>query len=252
VTARVFDVSNWLPFTFLFFPATSSPFPPVVPRLMDQLTSSLAPPRSSQKSAVADTPPDVAGSVSKRCVLTRLAPFASEQCWPHLLCLVSVWVVNLWLLWHVYQPQGHSSQILISHDFDRCPLRLALCVVLDLPTFIQSLTLWQSAFPKSDSNLFEWVGTIEGPVGTVSIFSFLTCRADLTSNSARQIYAGLIFRISITFPANYPYVAPILKFDTPCFHPNVDINGGAICLDILQVGAILPSQPASMYWSAPD
>lgn len=51
-----------------------------------------------------------------------------------------------------------------------------------------------------------------------------------------QIYAGLTFRISISFPANYPYVAPAIKFDTPCFHPNVDINSGAICLDILQVG----------------
>ena len=25
----------------------------------------------------------------------------------------------------------------------------------------------QSAFPKSDANLFEWIGTIEGPVSTV-------------------------------------------------------------------------------------
>lgn len=29
----------------------------------------------------------------------------------------------------------------------------------------------QSAFPKSDANLFEWVGTIEGPAGTVGITS---------------------------------------------------------------------------------
>lgn len=49
-----------------------------------------------------------------------------------------------------------------------------------------------------------------------------------------QAYAGLTFRLSITFPPNYPYVAPTLKFDTPCYHPNVDINHGAICLDILQ------------------
>lgn len=52
---------------------------------------------------------------------------------------------------------------------------------------------------------------------------------------ALQVYAGLTFRISISFPSNYPYVAPTLKFETPCYHPNVDINGGAICLDILQV-----------------
>ncbi|KAI0340681.1 hypothetical protein BDW22DRAFT_1448710 [Trametopsis cervina] len=73
-----------------------------------------------------------------------------------------------------------------------------------------------SAFPKSESNLFEWAGTIEGASGT------------------GQIYSGLTFKISINFPPNYPYVAPTIKFATPCYHPNVDINGGAICLDILQ------------------
>lgn len=50
-----------------------------------------------------------------------------------------------------------------------------------------------------------------------------------------KIYAGLTFRISISFPSNYPYTAPAIKFDTPCYHPNVDIHSGAICLDILQV-----------------
>ena len=43
------------------------------------------------------------------------------------------------------------------------------------------------------------------------------------------------FKISISFPSNYPYAAPTIKFDTPCYHPNVDLTGGAICLDILQV-----------------
>jgi ubiquitin-conjugating enzyme E2 C len=84
----------------------------------------------------------------------------------------------------------------------------------ELMTLMMSSTAGISAFPKHDSNLFEWAGTIEGPAGT--------------------IYAGLTFRISLSFPANYPYVAPTLKFDSPCFHPNVDIAGGAICLDILQ------------------
>lgn len=55
-----------------------------------------------------------------------------------------------------------------------------------------------------------------------------------------QIYAGLTFRISISFPSNYPYTAPAIKFDTPCYHPNVDIQSGAICLDILQA-RILPN-----------
>jgi ubiquitin-protein ligase len=32
---------------------------------------------------------------------------------------------------------------------------------------------------------------------------------------------------------NYPFEAPLVCFDTPCFHPNVD-NAGNICLDILK------------------
>ncbi|KAJ3508198.1 hypothetical protein NLJ89_g5887 [Agrocybe chaxingu] len=120
---------------------------------MEQLTSSLAPPRSAPKSNVASSSQQVAGSVAKRL----------------------------------------SSELM---------------------TLMMSSSPGISAFPKHDGNLFEWVGTIEGPSET--------------------IYAGLSFKISISFPPNYPYVAPTIKFDTPCYHPNVDITGGAICLDILQ------------------
>ncbi|KAL5532929.1 UBC11 [Sanghuangporus sanghuang] len=83
----------------------------------------------------------------------------------------------------------------------------------ELMTLMMSSSPGISAFPKSDANLFEWIGTIEGASGTV--------------------YAGLTFKISISFPPNYPYVAPTIRFDTPCYHPNVDLNGN-ICLDILQ------------------
>ena len=69
-----------------------------------------------------------------------------------------------------------------------------------------------SAFPESD-NMLSWVGTIQGPLGTV--------------------YDGLVYKLSIKFPASYPFAAPTIKFDTPCFHPNVD-NYGNICLDILK------------------
>ncbi|KIY43709.1 hypothetical protein FISHEDRAFT_53658 [Fistulina hepatica ATCC 64428] len=84
----------------------------------------------------------------------------------------------------------------------------------ELMTLMMSNSPGISAFPKNDGNLFEWAGTIEGPAGTV--------------------YAGLTFRISISFSPNYPYVPPAIKFNTPCFHPNFDITTGAICLDILQ------------------
>ncbi|KAF8275203.1 ubiquitin-conjugating enzyme/RWD-like protein [Lactarius quietus] len=84
----------------------------------------------------------------------------------------------------------------------------------ELMTLMMSSSPGISAFPKSDANLFEWVGTIEGPGGTY--------------------YSEMSFKIAIHFPANYPYVPPVIKFESPCFHPNVDIASGAICLDILQ------------------
>ncbi|KAF9505687.1 hypothetical protein BS47DRAFT_1334253 [Hydnum rufescens UP504] len=71
-----------------------------------------------------------------------------------------------------------------------------------------------SAFPKSDSNLFEWIATIDGPPETY--------------------YAGQRFKLSINFPETYPYVAPAVVFISPCFHPNVALPGGQICLDILK------------------
>ncbi|KAG5341060.1 hypothetical protein C0989_011919 [Termitomyces sp. Mn162] len=121
---------------------------------MEQLTTSLVPPRQSQKTNATESSQQVAGSVAKRL--------------------------------------GN-----------------------ELMTLMMSSSPGISAFPKSDGNLFEWIGTIEGPPETV--------------------YAGLAFRISISFPPNYPYVAPTIKFETPCYHPNFDLVGGAICLDILQV-----------------
>jgi ubiquitin-conjugating enzyme E2 C len=96
-----------------------------------------------------------------------------------------------------------------------------------------------SAFPASDQDLYEWVGTIAGPDATVSVLypvSPLCLRADpILARLVRvQPYAGLTFRITLHFPANYPYTAPTIKFVTPCFHPNVALPGGDICLDILK------------------
>ncbi|KAG8964975.1 Ubiquitin-conjugating enzyme E2 11 [Tulasnella sp. 419] len=48
-----------------------------------------------------------------------------------------------------------------------------------------------------------------------------------------MVYEGLAFKISISFPHNYPYTAPVIRFTTPCFHPNVSMAGD-ICLDILK------------------
>lgn len=69
-----------------------------------------------------------------------------------------------------------------------------------------------SAFPDGD-NIFRWIGTINGPPETV--------------------YAGQKYKLQLEFPNSYPYAAPVVKFLTPCFHPNIDLSG-AICLDILK------------------
>ncbi|XP_035679493.1 ubiquitin-conjugating enzyme E2 C-like [Branchiostoma floridae] len=69
-----------------------------------------------------------------------------------------------------------------------------------------------SAFPSGDS-LFNWTGTLTGPLGTV--------------------YEGLQYKLSLEFPQGYPYKPPTVRFETPCFHPNVDEHGN-ICLDILK------------------
>ncbi|KAK1664208.1 hypothetical protein QYE76_052367 [Lolium multiflorum] len=69
-----------------------------------------------------------------------------------------------------------------------------------------------SAFPEGD-NIFQWIGTIDG--------------------SAATVYEGTSYRLGLAFPSDYPYKPPKVRFETPCFHPNVDTHGN-ICLDILQ------------------
>lgn len=73
-----------------------------------------------------------------------------------------------------------------------------------------------SAFPEED-NIFCWKGTIHGSKDTV--------------------FEGTEYKLSLSFPNEYPFKPPKVKFETSCFHPNVDVYGN-ICLDILQV--ILP------------
>lgn len=69
-----------------------------------------------------------------------------------------------------------------------------------------------SAFPEGES-IFTWIGTIQGGKGTS--------------------YEGLSYKLSLRFPVEYPFKPPQVKFETMCFHPNVD-QFGNICLDILQ------------------
>mmetsp|Transcript_10783 Transcript_10783/g.12340 ORF Transcript_10783/g.12340 Transcript_10783/m.12340 type:complete len:202 (-) Transcript_10783:47-652(-) len=69
-----------------------------------------------------------------------------------------------------------------------------------------------SAGPKDD-NLYQWVATILGPEASP--------------------YAGGMFFLEITFPKEYPFKPPKVKFTSKIYHPNINSNG-AICLDILK------------------
>ncbi|XP_042490568.1 ubiquitin-conjugating enzyme E2 20-like isoform X1 [Macadamia integrifolia] len=69
-----------------------------------------------------------------------------------------------------------------------------------------------SAFPEED-NIFCWKGTICGSKATV--------------------FEGTDDKLSLSFPTDYPFKPPKVKFETSCFQPNVDVFGN-ICLDILQ------------------
>ncbi|XP_010529905.1 PREDICTED: ubiquitin-conjugating enzyme E2 20 [Tarenaya hassleriana] len=69
-----------------------------------------------------------------------------------------------------------------------------------------------SAFPEEE-NIFCWKGTILGSKDTV--------------------FEGTEYKLSLSFSNDYPFKPPKIKFETSCFHPNVDLHGN-ICLDILQ------------------
>ena len=83
----------------------------------------------------------------------------------------------------------------------------------DLINMMNNPPLNCSAGLISDDNLYEWQGTIIGPSGTP--------------------YANGAFQLYITFPKDYPFRPPKVKFKTPIYHPNIN-SSGEICLDILK------------------
>lgn len=95
-----------------------------------------------------------------------------------------------------------------------------------------------SAFPSGDS-LFTWVGTIAVSgtdkiiLANLSIPTMNVYNHKILQGPNGTAYEGLTFRLVLSFTSEYPFKAPVVRFDTPCFHPNVDVHGN-ICLDILK------------------
>jgi len=75
------------------------------------------------------------------------------------------------------------------------------------------------SFEVNPDNILDWTVIIFGPEDTP--------------------YEGGTFKAKMTFPPDYPYNPPVVKFISNIFHPNIYDKGadaGKVCISILHVG----------------
>jgi len=78
---------------------------------------------------------------------------------------------------------------------------------------LENPLVYATAGPIDESDLTKWHATLAGPRETP--------------------YEGGIFKLHISFPKDYPYKPPKIRFITKVYHCNVSTSG-SICLDILK------------------
>ena len=89
---------------------------------------------------------------------------------------------------------------------------MAKRINMEIKRLVKSPLEGIKASPIGD-DLFHWKASIIGPPDTP--------------------YAKGLFKLTIEFPAKFPFKPPTVKFTTKMYHCNVNDKGG-ICLDILK------------------
>jgi ubiquitin-protein ligase len=71
-------------------------------------------------------------------------------------------------------------------------------------------------FPEIKNNDLEWVMKL------------------LIGESESCCYAGGIYTVVLTFPSEYPFKPPVVKFTPAIYHPGISQETGEICADVLR------------------
>eukprot|EP01023_Acetabularia_acetabulum_P021614 TRINITY_DN2137_c0_g1_i1.p1 TRINITY_DN2137_c0_g1~~TRINITY_DN2137_c0_g1_i1.p1 ORF type:complete len:274 (+),score=11.06 TRINITY_DN2137_c0_g1_i1:1-822(+) len=156
------------------------------------------------------------GSNFVRSVL-KAKPCKIKGCWKDYCVLVGISVkirgMQIGSISNVQRPYKHRTLPTFYCCCTGAKSRAKQRIMQDLKRIQRSPPPGISAGPVSEHNIMKWDAIILGPKNT--------------------IYEGGAYKLSITFTDMYPNQPPTFKFKQKIFHPNIDLNSGAICMDIL-------------------